>query len=208
MVPWPQLLRARAAHKVHSSDRYRWWVLIAVLAGLLSVNITFTILAVALPRIAHEFGTTTNTMTWVITGPLLAFGVTAPTFGKAGDIYGYRKLFLLGIGGACVASILSALAWSAPALIVIRTVGSVEGAATGAASVALICTVFRPDDRVKAMGFWSLVGAGGPVIGVAIGGPLLEAVGWGGLFAAPGPPPLIPRTPGPPRPPPTHPGRR
>src|SRR4051794_444588 len=208
MAPFPQLFRARAAHRVHSSDRYKWWVLIAVLGGLLSVNITFTILAVALTRIAGDFHTTVNTMTWVITGPLLAFGITAPTFGKAGDIYGYKRLYLIGIAASCVCSLLSVLAWSASALIVIRTIGSIEGAATGAASIAIICTVFSPDDRVKAMGFWSLVGAGGPVIGVAIGGPLLEAVGWGGLFAAPGPPPLIPRTPGPPRPPPTHPGRR
>lgn len=184
MIPWPQLLRTRAAHKVHSSDRYRWWVLISVLAGLLSVNITFTILAVALPRIAHEFHTDTNTMTWVVTGPLLAFGITAPTFGKAGDIYGYKRLYVLGILASCICSMLSVLAWSAGALIVFRTLGSLEGAATGAASVALICTVFPRDDRVKAMGYWSLVGAGGPVIGVAIGGPLIEHFGWRAIFAA------------------------
>src|SRR4051812_31668038 len=123
-------------------------------------------------------------MTWVVTGPLLAFGITAPTFGKAGDIYGYRRLYVIGILASCVCSVLSVLAWSAGALIVFRTLGSLEGAATGAASVALICTVFRPDDRVKAMGFWSLVGAGGPVIGVAIGGPLIEQFGWRVIFAA------------------------
>jgi EmrB/QacA subfamily drug resistance transporter len=184
MAPFPQLFRARAAHRVHSSDRYKWWVLVAVLGGLLSVNITFTILAVALTRIAADFHTTVNTMTWVITGPLLAFGITAPTFGKAGDIYGYKRLYLIGIAASCVCSLLSVLAWSAGALIVIRTIGSVEGAATGAASVAIICTVFSPDDRVKAMGFWSLVGAGGPVIGVAIGGPLIQAFGWRAIFAA------------------------
>src|SRR4051812_43379493 len=123
-------------------------------------------------------------MTWVVTGPLLAFGITAPTFGKAGDIYGYRKVYVLGILASCICSMLSVLAWSAGSLIVFRTLGSLEGAATGAASVALICTVFRRDDRVKAMGYWSLVGAGGPVIGVAIGGPLIEHFGWRAIFAA------------------------
>jgi EmrB/QacA subfamily drug resistance transporter len=183
VVPWPLLLRQRAAHRVHSSDRYRWWVLLAVLGGLFAVNVTFTILNVALPRIARELGTTTNTLTWVITGPLLAFGITAPTFGKAGDVYGYKKVYLLGIGGAAICSALSALAWNAGSLIAIRTLGSIEGAATGAASVALICTVFERGDRVKALGYWSLVGAGGPVLGLAIGGPLIQHFGWRVIFA-------------------------
>src|SRR4051794_23724591 len=191
-LAWPTLLRRRAAHRFHSSDRYRWWVLIAVLAGLFSVNITFTILNVALPRIARELGTTTNTLTWVITGPLLAFGVTAPAFGKFGDVYGYKRVYLLGIAGASVCAALSAVAWSAGSLIIIRTLGSIEGAATGAASVALICNVFDRDDRVKALGYWSLVGAGGPVIGLALGGPLIEHFGRPGLLAGPGPLPPAP----------------
>ena len=177
------LLRQRAARRVQRSDRYRWWVLVAVLAGLFSVNITFTILNVALPRIARELHSNTNTLTWVITGPLLAFGVTAPTFGKLGDVYGYKRIYLLGICGASIAAALSAMAWSAGSLIAIRTLGSIEGAATGAASIAIICSVFDRDERVKALGYWSLVGAGGPVLGLAIGGPLIEQFGWRIIFA-------------------------
>src|SRR5437764_4601714 len=182
-LAWRRLLRDRARVRIHSSDRYRWWVLVAVLGGLFSVNITFTILNVALPRIARELHTTTNTLTWVITGPLLAFGVTAPAFGKFGDVYGYKKVYLLGICGASVCAALSAVAWNPGSLILIRTLGSIEGAATGAASVALICNVFERDDRVKALGYWSLVGAGGPVIGLALGGPLIERFGWRIIFA-------------------------
>jgi EmrB/QacA subfamily drug resistance transporter len=157
-------------------------VLWTVLAGLFSVNVTFTVFAVALPRIAKDFGTDTNTLTWVITGPLLAFGIVAPVLGKVGDLKGHRRLYLFGLAGATVFASLSALAWSATALIVIRTLSAIEGAATGASSMALIFSEFDRDDRVKAMGWWSLVGAGGPVIGVAIGGPLIEAVGWRWIF--------------------------
>ncbi|HUP85154.1 MAG TPA: MFS transporter [Acidimicrobiales bacterium] len=181
-VPWPILLRNRLTEKAHGSDRFRWWVLWTVLAGLFSVNVTFTIFAVALPRIARDFGTSTNTLTWVITGPLLAFGIVAPVLGKVGDLKGHRRLYLLGLAGASIFAALSAIAWSATALIVIRTLSAVEGAATGASSMALIFSEFDRDDRVKAMGWWSLVGAGGPVIGVAIGGPLIEAVGWRWIF--------------------------
>jgi len=154
------------------------------MGGLFSVNVTFTILAVALPRIADDFGTTRNTMTWVITGPLLAFGVAAPTLGKAADQYGAKKVYQLGLILSFFAAGLSALAWGAIPLIVIRTIGSLEGAATGAASMAIVMRTFGREERVKAMGWWSLVGAGGPVIGVVLGGFLLESFGWRLIFAA------------------------
>lgn len=195
VVAWPLLFKRTvpsgvrrrlrgSSQRIRESDRYRWWVLWTVVLGLLSVNITFTIFAVALERIAREFGTTTNTLTWVITGPLLGFGVLAPTLGRAGDTWGHRRLYIYGLAGALVCAALSSLAWSAGSLIAIRTLGGIEGAATGAASMALIFRAFEREDRVKAMGWWSLVGAGGPVIGVVIGGPLIEAIGWRWIFAA------------------------
>lgn len=154
------------------------------MGGLFSVNVTFTLLAVALPRIADDFGTTENTMTWVITGPLLAFGVAAPTLGKAADQYGAKRIYQLGLLLSLSAAALSALAWGALPLIAIRVIGSLEGAATGAASMALVMRSFDRSERVKAMGWWSLVGAGGPVIGVVLGGLVLESVGWRWVFAA------------------------
>jgi EmrB/QacA subfamily drug resistance transporter len=184
VVPWPLLFRQRVAARVEGSERFRWIVLWTVLAGLFSVNVTFTIFAVALPRISRELGTTENTLTWVITGPMLAFGIAAPALGRAGDVWGHRRVYLLGMGGAVIAAALSALAWSPGSLIAIRTVGALEGAATGAASMALIFRVFHPDDRVKAMGWWSLVGAGGPVIGVALGGVVIQHIGWRWIFVA------------------------
>ena len=91
-VPWLMLFRHRMHHKVAGSDRYQWWVLWTVLAGLLSVNITFTVFVVALPQVAKELHTSVSTLTWTSTGPLLAFGVAAPILGKLGDLRGDRKL--------------------------------------------------------------------------------------------------------------------
>lgn len=184
MAEEPLVSTTGLTRRIQEGERFRWWVLWTVLAGLLSVNVTFTILAVALPRIARDFGTSTNTLTWVITGPLLAYGIVAPVLGKVGDLKGHRRMYLLGLAGAAVLSGLSAMAWSASALIAIRVLTALEGAATGASSMALIFSEFRPHDRVKAMGWWSLVGAGGPVLGVALGGPLIELVGWRWIFAA------------------------
>lgn len=187
VVPWPLLLRRRVARRIQSGDRFRWWVLWSVLAGLFSVYAVFTVVAVALPRMAAELHTTTSTVTWVVTGPLLLFGVAAPLLGKTGDLYGHRRMYLVGMVGAFFGAVATVLAPNVAVLIVVRLLTALAGGAVGAASMALIFTVFEPADRVKAMGFWSLVGAGAPVIGVAAGGPLVEAVGWRWVFAAQAP---------------------
>ena len=182
VVPWPMLFRHRMHRKLRASERYQWWVLWTVLAGLLSVNITFTVFIVALPQVAHQLHTTVSTLTWTSTGPLLAFGVAAPVLGKLGDLGGYKRLYLWGLLGAAVCVVLTASAPTAGVLILARVLDGVEGAATGAASMALVLQVFSAEDRVKAMGWWALVGAGGPVIGVTLGAPIIQFWGWRTLF--------------------------
>jgi MFS family permease len=181
-VPWPLLFRHRMHRKVAGSDRYQWWVLWTVLAGLLSVNITFTVFVVALPEVARQLHTTVTTLTWTSTGPLLAFGVAAPILGKLGDLRGYKRLYLWGLSGAAVSVVLTASAPTAGVLIAARLFDGVQGAATGAASMALVLQAFSHEDRVKAMGWWALVGAGGPVLGVTIGAPIIQFYGWRALF--------------------------
>lgn len=181
-VPWPILFRHRMHRRVAGSDRYQWWVLWTVLAGLLSVNITFTVFVVALPQVARQLHTTVSTLTWTSTGPLLAFGVAAPILGKLGDLRGYRRLYLWGLSGAAVSVVLTASAPTAGVLIAARFFDGVQGAATGAASMALVLQAFSHEDRVKALGWWSLVGAGGPVLGVTLGAPIIQFYGWRTLF--------------------------
>jgi MFS family permease len=181
---WIALLTSRVQLRALSSDRHRWWVLASLLAGLLALNFTFTVFIVALPRVAHEFGTSLTVLTWTMIGPLLAYGLAAPLFGKFGDVFGHRRLYLLGLAGAMVSAILTALAPTAGLLIAARALDGIQGAATGTASMALIMTAFPPRERVKAMGWWSLVGAGGPVLGVSIGSPVIQYFGWRSLFWA------------------------
>ena len=181
---WIALLTSRVQLRALSSDRHRWWVLASLLAGLLALNFTFTVFIVALPRVAHEFGTSLTVLTWTMIGPLLAYGLAAPLFGKFGDVFGHRRLYLLGLAGAMVSAVLTALAPTAGLLIAARALDGIQGAATGTASMALIMTAFPPRERVKAMGWWSLVGAGGPVLGVSIGSPVIQYFGWRSLFWA------------------------
>jgi EmrB/QacA subfamily drug resistance transporter len=184
VVPWPLLLREKVAGRVAESPRYPWIVLTVALFGLFSVGFTITILSVSIPRIADELGSDTSTVTWVVTGPLLAFAVVGPAMGKLGDLYGHRRIY--GISMACVSvfAALTAAAWSAGALIAFRTLGAATGAAVGPASIAIINRLFPRERRVQAMGYWSMVGAGGPVVGVVAGGPIVETFGWRWIFVA------------------------
>jgi len=179
---WPVLLRRRMADRAERSPRYRWWALASLLAGLLSLNITFTVFVVALPTVKADFHTNFSVLTWASTGPLLAFGVAAPFFGKAGDLFGHRRLYLFGLMGAMVSAILTATAPDVGMLLFARALDGVQGAATGTASMALILQLFVPEERVKALGWWSLVGAGGPVLGVTLGSPVIQYFGWRTLF--------------------------
>jgi MFS family permease len=181
-LPWPVLLHRRVHGRAQASRRYPWWVLTALLAGLFALNFTFTVFVVALPTVARQLHTHVSVLTWVSTGPLLAFGLAAPLFGRVGDLFGHRRLYLWGLGGATVAAVLTATAPDAPVLVAARCLDGVQGAATGTASMALILSMFAPADRVKAMGWWSMVGAGGPVIGVTVGSPVIQYFGWRALF--------------------------
>jgi EmrB/QacA subfamily drug resistance transporter len=179
---WLALLTTRVQRRAAASGRHRWWVLSALLSGLLALNFTFTVFIVALPRVAHEFNTSITVLTWTMIGPLLAYGLAAPIFGKLGDLFGHRRLYLVGLLGAMVSAVLTALAPTAGILILARTLDGVQGAATGTASMALIMASFPANERVKAMGWWSLVGAGGPVLGVSLGSPIIQYYGWRSLF--------------------------
>jgi EmrB/QacA subfamily drug resistance transporter len=160
----------------------RWRILVTLLFGLFAVNVTVTILAVSIHRIAGELHTSEPTMTWVVTGPMLAFGVIGPLVGKLGDRLGHRRIYLWGLIGAAVMAGLSAVAWNAGSLIGFRTLGAIEGAATGPASFAVISRIFPREERVKALGYWAMIAAGSPVVGVVLGGPLVEAFGWRAIF--------------------------
>ncbi len=174
MQPWRQRVRA--------SDRYRWWALVVLLLGFFSTGISITLLTAVLPTIAREFGVGNSTIAWVVTGPMLVFGIFMPTFGKAADLYGRKRVYLWGWGISMALAGVAALSWSAGSLIFFRFLGAAAGAATGPATMAIILAAFQPSERVKAMGWWSFAGAGAPVIGLVVGGPLVDLVGWRWLF--------------------------
>src|SRR5688500_14325673 len=178
VVAWPLLLKHKVTEAVEAHPQYPWLVLASALFGLFSVGFTITILSNSIPRIANDLHSDESTLTWVVTAPLLAFAVFGPAAGKLADLRGQRRVYLWSLGGVAVFAALTAMAPNAAMLIAFRSAGAAIGAAEAPASLAIINRTFSPDQRAKAMGWWSMVGAGAPVIGVIAGGPVVQAFGW------------------------------
>jgi len=175
---WIADLRARGVHQR--------WILFAGLAGMFAGMFPFTVLAVSLKNIAAELGSTETTLAWVVTAPILFSAIALPVLGKFGDMYGHRRVFLLGTGAATLLSFVTAGAWDAYSLIGLRVAASVIGAASGPSSMALIFDAYSPEERTRAMGWWSMMGAGAPALGLIAGGPMVQYLGWRMLFIVQG----------------------
>jgi MFS family permease len=157
-------------------------VLVATLTGQFATSFPVTLFSVVLAPIARSYGVTASVLTWAITGPFLVMAVATPVFGKLGDTYGHRRLFLIGLAGSAAAALATAAAPTAATLIALRIVGQTFGAASQPTALALIMRAYPVTERAKATGWWAMVGAGSPVTGLVIGGPLAEAFGWRSLF--------------------------
>jgi EmrB/QacA subfamily drug resistance transporter len=182
-VPWTLVLRRRVAGRLATSPRGSWVILAASLLGVFTASFTITVLTVSLADIADDLGTTPSVLTWAVTGPSLAMAVLGPIAGKLSDRFGARQVYLIAMVGVAVFAGAAVVAWNAASLIGFRFLGAAIGAAAGPSALSMINRSFSPERRSQAMGYWSLVGAGAPVLGVVIGGPLVDNFGWRWIFA-------------------------
>lgn len=180
VVPWTFMVPRRIARKVGLTRK--WATLIVVLAGLFTTSSTITVLVVSLETISRDLDTSVTVLNWSITGPMLAFGVVGPAYGKIGDLYGHKRVYVWGLLVAGIFAGATALAWNAFSMVLFRLLSAVAGAATGPAAMAYINRLFEPHERVRPLGLWSFTTAGAPVLGVVMGGPLVQAIGWQMIF--------------------------
>ena len=175
-------LRKRVIARLEDRGNYSTWVLLAALAGMFTSTFPITILVVSLGAIAREFDASEATVAWVIAGPMLLSAVALPLLGKLGDLYGHRRIFLAGYAAATVTAGLTALSWDLFSLIGFLTLAAVLGGATQPTSMALILSVYAPNRRARAMGWWAMTTAGAPALGLIAGGPLVDWLGWRIVF--------------------------
>ncbi|WP_321815487.1 MULTISPECIES: DHA2 family efflux MFS transporter permease subunit [unclassified Paraburkholderia] len=164
-------------------ERKRWVALMVLCLGVLMIVLDTTIVNVALPSIRADLRFTETSLVWVVNAYMLTFGGFLLLGGRLGDLFGHRRLFLLGITVFTLASAACGLANSQGILIIARAVQGLGGAVVSAVSLSLIMNLFTsPEDRAKAMGIYGFVGGGGGSVGVLLGGLLTSALSWHWIF--------------------------
>ena len=171
------------AEQAAADNRMRWLALLIVCLGDLMIVLDVTIVGVALPSIREDLGFTETSLAWVVNAYLLTFGGFLLLGGRLGDLFGHRRLFLIGIVLFTLASLACGLAMSQAMLVTARAVQGLGGAIVSAVALSLIVTLFtEPAERAKAMGVFGFVAAGGGTIGVLLGGILTDVLNWHWIF--------------------------
>jgi EmrB/QacA subfamily drug resistance transporter len=171
-------------YMTHNLDgRKRWLALIVLCIGVLMIVLDTTIVNVALPSIRQDLGFSETSLVWVVNAYMLTFGGFLLLGGRLGDLFGHRRLFLIGLSLFTLASLACGLANGQAMLVAARAVQGLGGAVVSAISLSLIMALFtEPAERAKAMGVYGFVCAGGGSIGVLLGGVLTDALNWHWIF--------------------------
>ena len=158
------------------------WVIVAAVLGSGVVFLDGTVVNVALPAMSHDLDASVRGLQWILDGYLVTLSALLLLGGSAGDRYGRRRVFAVGLAGFVAASVLCGLAPGTGFLIAARALQGVAGALLVPASLSIISSVFESDDRGRAIGAWSglagVAGAAGPLVG----GWLVDAASWRLIF--------------------------
>src|SRR5437879_2322383 len=161
----------------------RWLSLMILCTGFLLIVVDMTIVNVALPSIQKDLGFSQSGLAWVINAYLIAFGGLLLLAGRLGDLFGRKRVYLIGLGIFTAASIMCGLSFNQPMLIAARFIQGIGGAVSSAVILAMIVTLFqRPDERAKAFGVFSFIASAGAAVGLLEGGLITQAVRWHWVF--------------------------
>ncbi|HET8652835.1 MAG TPA: MFS transporter, partial [Gaiellaceae bacterium] len=162
----------------------RKWLALALLAAVqFMVVLDIAIVNVALPSIQTDLGFSQENLQWVISAYALLFGGLLLLGGRAADLLGRRRMFIVGTVVFSAASLLSGFAWSDDALIVARALQGLGAAIITPAALSILTTTFTEGrERNAALGVWGAVGAFGAVAGVLLGGVLTDLLSWEWIF--------------------------
>jgi EmrB/QacA subfamily drug resistance transporter len=162
----------------------RKWLALALLSVVqFMVVLDIAIVNVALPSIQVDLGFSQENLQWVISAYALVFGGFLLLGGRAADLLGRRRIFLLGVVVFTLASLLAGLAWSEASLIAARAIQGLGAAIITPAALSILSTTFTEGrERNIALGVWGAVGGFGAAAGVLLGGILTDALSWEWIF--------------------------
>ena len=160
----------------------KWWTLAAVCLGTFMLLLDVTIVNVALPDIQKDLHSSFSGLQWVVDAYALTLAALLLTAGSLADLYGRRRLYLVGLVVFTVASLLCGVAGSTTILQLSRGLQGVGGAIMFAVSLALLADAFRGKDRGVAFGIWGTITGLAVAIGPLLGGALTSGLSWRWIF--------------------------
>jgi EmrB/QacA subfamily drug resistance transporter len=167
-----------------AQENARRWKALAVLGiAYLMVVLDVSIVNVALPSIQTDLGFAPEDLQWVVSGYALTFGGFLLLGGRAGDLLGRRRIFMIGLAAFAAFSLLAGLSTSPGMLIFARLMQGAAGAILSPSVFSIVSVTFREGaERNKALGILGAIAGSGAAIGVLLGGVLTEYVGWEWIF--------------------------
>jgi EmrB/QacA subfamily drug resistance transporter len=170
------------AHPSHSAQHHaskftskqRTIALVIVALAFVIDLLDSTIVNIAIPSIQSNLGASYSAIQWLIAGYSLAFAVLLITGGRMGDVFGYKKLFMIGVGGFTLASLLSGLAWNPEILIGARLFQGAMAALMVPQVMSLMQVMYKPNERAGVMGLFGALGGAAASLGPVIGGLLIH----------------------------------
>ncbi|MFH8368343.1 DHA2 family efflux MFS transporter permease subunit [Streptomyces sp. NPDC018031] len=166
----------------HPATQRPWRVLAIMCIGFFMALLDGSIVNVAVPTLIHGMDASYDEVLWVIDGYLLLFSVLLIITGRLGDIFGYRRLYVIGVITFTIASALCGLAGSPPQLLGARLLQGLGGALLFPQVISSILTIFPPHLRGRAFGLFGAIVGLAPIVGPILGGFLLAHVSWRWIF--------------------------
>jgi EmrB/QacA subfamily drug resistance transporter len=166
-----------------ASNPHRWRILAVVASAFFMTILDVSIVNVALPSIGKDLKFSQDNLQWVITAYAITFGGFLLLGGRAADLIGRRRVFMVGVAIFTIASLVCGLAQSEGMLIASRAVQGFGGAIISPAALSIVMTSFEEGaDRNKALGVWGALGGSGAAVGVLLGGILTNYLSWRWIF--------------------------
>jgi EmrB/QacA subfamily drug resistance transporter len=162
--------------------RSRWWVLGALVAGLLVMGLDITVLNVALPTLATSLDASTAQLQWIVDAYVLALAGAILPLGALADRWGRRRMLLAGLSAFAAGSLVAALATSVATLVAARAFMGLGAAVITGVSLAVLPVLFGPDERQRAIVYLTMALGLGVPLGPIVGGWLLDHFWWGSVF--------------------------
>jgi EmrB/QacA subfamily drug resistance transporter len=167
----------------HTPDPRRWQALALVCVAFFMTVLDVSIVNVALPSIQNSLNVSESSLQWVLIAYTITFGGLLLLGGRAADLLGRRRMFMVGMTIFAAASLACGLAGSIGVLIAARAIQGVGAAIISPATLSIITTTFEEGaERNKALGIWGAMGGSGAAAGVLFGGILTKYAGWEWVF--------------------------